>query len=395
MQFVWEEQLSRAYFAGETRDSLQSCSERRSTWKASDLLYQIVLHLRMRLYGLGAPIYMCKPCCWWLSEIQLFTFIWCNSFLFFLLCLFVSYSIRFLTFYVKFLTAISHCLFSFVYFADSELTSSAGSSTVLCAVWIMESSRKNRTQVCLLFYIVVLLKIDCVILIIMWHYLRHSQGESFKICIKDLTYFIYYLIICCYWLGLVGVVCFGVICCSELMSAGQTLLALRLWPGLILTLLMVSQWIKTQAGTALYLTPSPQNHIGDTLSLQMSSLTSSWKVRVCECFCLCVFVCVSTLQQRDCRVHSGGKVVVIFFHSFFCQLWVQIDSSELLHRTQRLTFCSLMPSSISIFLLQQFLWSYRQDSHVCIHHVAETFFFQCNVSAPCIRSGNVGVWQKE
>lgn len=217
---------------------------------------------------------------------------------FFAVLVFVSYSIRFLTFYVKFLTAISHCLFSFVYFADSELTSSAGSSTVLCAVWIMESSRKNRTQVCLLFYIVVLLKIDCVIVIIMWHYLKHSQGEAFKICIKDLTYFIYYLIICCYWLGLAGCVCFGVICCSELMNAGQTLLALRLWPGLILTLLMVSQWIKTEPGTALYLTPSPQNHIGDTLSLQMSSLTSSWKVRVCECFCLCLCLFVSVLCNK-------------------------------------------------------------------------------------------------
>ncbi len=37
------------------------------------------------------------------------------------------------------------------------------------------------------------------------------------------------------------VVYFVMMFSPELMSAGQTLLALRLWPGLILTLLMVSQ----------------------------------------------------------------------------------------------------------------------------------------------------------
>lgn len=180
-----EEQLSGAYFAGETLTVYRLVLKGEVHEKQVIYCIRLFCISEMRLYGLGAPVYLCKLCCWWLSEIQPSTFSQCNSFL--LRCLFVSYSIRFLTFYVKFLTAISHCLFSFVYFADSELTSSAGSSTVQCAVWIMESSRKNRTQVCLLFFIVVLLRIDCVFVIIMCHYLKHSQGEAFVICWKDFT----------------------------------------------------------------------------------------------------------------------------------------------------------------------------------------------------------------
>lgn len=61
------------------------------------------------------------------------------------------------------------------------------------------------------------------------------------------------------------------------MRAHQIFLALRLRSGLILTLFAVSQRIKTELGTALYLTPSPQTK----LSLEMSSLISFCKVRVC------------------------------------------------------------------------------------------------------------------
>lgn len=98
------------------------------------------------------------------------------------------------------------------------------------------------------------------------------------------------LLFSCMW----NIRCFGAcvlswclcVCVCWLMSAGQTLPALRLWPGLILTLLTVSQWIKTDWHSSIFDTVTTGWHIRDTLSLQMSSPLSSWKVVKSECVCV-------------------------------------------------------------------------------------------------------------
>lgn len=57
-----------------------------------------------------------------------------------------------------------------------------------------------------------------------------------------------------FYLGFSQTVCFLIVVMFDLMRADETFLALRLRSGLILTLLVVSRGIKTEAGTALYLT---------------------------------------------------------------------------------------------------------------------------------------------
>lgn len=140
---------------------------------------------------------------------------------------------------------------------------------------------------------------------------------------------------------------------------------------------MVSQWIKTGFGTALYLTPSPQNHVRDTLSLRMSSLASSWKVKSVFC-CLYVHVCCGSCNKRGVRL--GGKVVVIFFHLFCCQLWVLFESFEVLHIRQLLTFCCLMISSIFIATISSNATIEKTFSECCFflaHRLDKLFNVLC------------------
>lgn len=96
----------------------------------------------------------------------------------------------------------------------------------------MESSRKNRRQVCQLFYFHL-----CVFLYFaLFFFFFRKYLLSFIVYILELR-------VCDYLFSpnYVLLVVYFVTCSPELMSAGQTLLALRLWPGLILSLLMVSQ----------------------------------------------------------------------------------------------------------------------------------------------------------
>lgn len=96
----------------------------------------------------------------------------------------------------------------------------------------MESSRKNRRQVCQLFTFICVC--FCILLIFLFFFRKYLS--SFIVYIFELR-------VCEYLFSpnYVLLVVYFVTCVPELMSAGQTLLALRLWPGLILSLLMVSQ----------------------------------------------------------------------------------------------------------------------------------------------------------
>lgn len=145
----------------------------------------------------------------------------------------------------------------------------------------MESSRKNRRQVCQLFYFHL-----CVFLYFaLFFFFFRKYLLSFIVYILELR-------VCDYLFSpnYVLLVVYFVTCSPELMSAGQTLLALRLWPGLILSLLMVSQWIKTVAGTALYLTPSPQTTLETRCHSKCHRSCLSEKL-VCECWCGPMRVC--------------------------------------------------------------------------------------------------------
>lgn len=116
---VWEQLLSSVYFAVETPKGLQARPDRRQ---------QVSCTLLQCIAFQNKPVWiscLClSVCCRWLYSISLSlpaTVCLCCA------CL----SGRCPAIYSKFLSAISRCLFSSVYFADSELTRSAGSCTVL------------------------------------------------------------------------------------------------------------------------------------------------------------------------------------------------------------------------------------------------------------------------
>lgn len=126
------------------------------------------------------------------------------------------------------------------------------------------------------------------------------------------------------------------------MRAGQTALALSSWPGLILALLTVSRWVKTDWHSSIFDSVATKPRWA-ALSLRMSSLAYSWKVlsvwmfvrsRVCVCTC-----------NKGC--FQEAKLLFFFhFFSLCCQVRVWFDSFEVLHKRQLLTFCCLMTSSV-------------------------------------------------
>lgn len=172
-----------------------------------------------------------------------------------------------------------------------------------------------------------------------------------------------------------------------------------IWPVLILTLLMVSQWIKTDWHCSIFDTVTTGWHVRDTLSLQMSSLLSSWKVvkSVWMFVRAFVFVCVWTCKKEVCGVHLGGKVVVMFFYFFFCcPLWVLLEIFEVLHRRLLLT---LLFDDLKCFYYNNFTYCYyiaiyiynmlltSESLFFCTYHLAKTFFLLgggggCSVLAP-------------
>lgn len=150
MQFVWEGQLSGVYFAVETLDSLQARCDRRKTWNwvscALDLLYPNTFHLKTRPQGLVECVDLFTVLLIVVRVTELFHFQLMQQF--FLLCLFDTYCIGDLTFYIKFLTTIRLCLFSFLYFAVcANQLNRIWYFTVCC----LNYGKKNRRQVCLLF----------------------------------------------------------------------------------------------------------------------------------------------------------------------------------------------------------------------------------------------------
>lgn len=126
-----------------------------------------------------------------------------------------------------------------------------------------------------------------------------------------------------------------------------------IWPVLILTLLMVSQWIKTDWHCSIFDTVTTGWHVRDTLSLQMSSLLSSWKVvkSVWMFVRAFVFVCVWTCKKEVCGVHLGGKVVVMFFYFFSAVHFQSYWKSLRFYIEDCYWLCCLMISSVFITII--------------------------------------------
>lgn len=134
-------------------------------------------------------------------------------------------------------------------------------------------------------------------------------------------------------------------CFDKLTTVGQSLLALRVWPGLILT---VSHWIKTESGTALYLTPSPQTTL-ETRCHSKCRRSYPHEKLLCEYLCLPVCVC-PCLKQSSFTVHQGGKVVVSFL--FFFWLWILSPTWQFGVFPQKTDIDSLLLLQPEVFLLQ-------------------------------------------
>lgn len=169
---------------------------------------------------------------------------------------------------------------SFVYFADSELTSWAGSDCIPAVYELWKVHWKWRTGFqAVLFPLSVLF-----------------SSSNFCPCSEASPTGCRFSSTCV----------FKIFIFSELMNAGQTAGALGLRPGLILTLLAVSRWIKPDRRGSIFATVTTGWHVRDSLSLQMSSLMSSLKSGVCVVWCVYgVCVCVFGLGG-GCVVLLGG-----------------------------------------------------------------------------------------